>query len=180
MLEYAKKHESKLRELFLDTAFDFFYKYEIYMAYREPFELPKDTYNSHHFVSIYNNLILGMIEYQISRSENSVHGLHIVHFGGKDASYPYIFGKDVMTAIKDIFEKYRFNKLSFSVIQGNPIEQSYDRLIKQYNGRIVGIREQEVRLIDGRLYDVKEYELLAKNYFAKYTKKNYLPNTKED
>jgi hypothetical protein len=26
---------------------------------------------------------------------------------------------------------------------------------------VVGIREQETRLIDGRLYDVKEYELLA-------------------
>jgi hypothetical protein len=73
----------------------------------------------------------------------------------------------VITAIKDIFEKYRFNKLNFTVARGNPIEKTYDKLIKRYNGRIVGILEQEARLIDGRLYDVKEYELLADRYFGR-------------
>jgi hypothetical protein len=136
------------------------------MCYYEPLELPTNTYNSNHFVSVYNNDILGIIDYQIRRVENSVWGLCIIHFGGPCAPHPYVFGKDAMTAIKDIFETYRFNKLNFSVVRGNPIEETYDKLIKKYNGRIIGIREQETRLIDGKLYDVKEYEILAERYFG--------------
>lgn len=127
MLEYAKKYEDRLREMFFDIAFDQFYRFEEYAVY----------------------------------------GLHIIHFGGSCASNRYVFGKDVMTAIRDIFEKYRFNKLNFTVVRGNPVEKTYDKLIKRYNGRIVGIKEQETKLIDGRLYDVKEYELLAERYFGR-------------
>jgi hypothetical protein len=167
MLEYAKKYEDKLRELFFDVAFDHFYMFEQFTVYRETFELPKDTWASNHFVSVHSGIILGMIGYQIQRPENSVGGLHIIHFGGPQAPNAYIFGKDVMTAIKDIFEKYRFNKLNFTVVRGNPIEKTYDKLIKRYNGRIVGIMEQETKLLDGRLYDVKEYEILASRYFER-------------
>jgi hypothetical protein len=167
MLEYAKKYEDKLRELYLDIAFDPYYKFEQYTVYRETFKLPEDTWSANHFVSIHNKNILGMIGYQIKRTENIVQGLHIVHFGGPRAANPYTFGKDVITAIKDIFEKYHFNKLNFSVIRGNLIEKTYDKLIRKYNGRIVGIKEKETMLIDGRLYDVKEYEILADRYFGR-------------
>jgi hypothetical protein len=167
MLEYAKKYEDKLRELFLDVAFDPFYQFERYMVYRETFKLPEDTWNAHHFVSVYNNTVLGMIGYEIKRPENAVRDLRIIHFGGHQAANRYIFGKDVITAIKDIFEKYHFNKLNFSVVRGNPIEKTYDKLVRRYNGRIVGVMEQETKLIDGRLYDVKEYEILASRYFGR-------------
>jgi hypothetical protein len=165
MLEYAKKYESRLKELFCDIAFDLYYKYEAYMCYRSDFVLPDNTYNSHHFVSVFNGEVLGYISYDIKRPENSVWGLHIIHFGGKDASNPVVFGKDVMTALRDVFETYCFDKLNFIVVHGNPIEKTYDKLIRRYNGRIVGIKEQETRLIDGKLYNVKEYEILAANYF---------------
>jgi hypothetical protein len=170
MLEYAKKHEDTLRALFLDTAFDPFYRFEEYAVYRCIFELPKDTYNANHFVSVYNTDILGMIGYQIRRAENAVEGLNIIHFGGPYAPHRYIFGKDIITAIKNIFETYHFNKLNFTVVRGNPMEKTYDKLIRRYNGRIIGIKEQETRLIDGRLYDIKEYELLAQRYFMKKSK----------
>jgi hypothetical protein len=167
MLEYAKKYEDKLRELFLDIAFDPYYQFEQMSIYRETFKLPEDTRAANNFVSVYAGNILGAVGYQIRRAENDVYGLYIVHFGGPQASNRYIFGKDVITAVKDIFEKYRFNKLNFTVVRGNPIEKTYDKLIKRYNGRIVGVREQETRLIDGRLYDLKEYEILADRYFGR-------------
>jgi hypothetical protein len=172
MLEYAKKYEDKLRELFFDVAFDPFYQFEQLVSYRDTFELPKDTWAANNFVSVFKGNILGITGYQIRRVENAVYGLYIVHFGGPEAPHRYVFGKDVMTAIKDIFEKYRFNKLNFTVVRGNPIEKTYDKLIKRYNGRIVGIKEQETRLIDGKLYNVKEYEILAANYFISRRNKN--------
>jgi hypothetical protein len=168
MLEYAIKYEDKLRQLHLEIAFDPFYQFEQLTNYRDTFELPKDTWSANNFVSVYEGNILGITGYQIRRVENAVYGLYILHFGGPEAPHRYVFGKDVMTAIKDIFEKYRFNKLNFTVVRGNPIEKTYDKLIKRYNGRIVGVREQETMLIDGRLYDVKEYEILAKKYFANF------------
>jgi len=165
MLEYAKKHEDNLRKLFYDVAFDPFYKFEQFTTYRESLKLPDDTWGANHFVSIHNGEIIGMVGYFIKRPENLVEGIHIVHFGGPAASNFYIFGKDVLTAIKDIFEKYAFNKINFCVAIGNPIEKTYDKLIKRYNGRIVGIKRQEIKLIDGKLYDKKEYEILASDYF---------------
>jgi hypothetical protein len=167
VLEWAKKHEDKLKELFFDVAFDPFYQFEQLASYRDTFELPKDTLSANNFVSIYEGNILGIAGYQIRRIENAVDGLYIVHFGGPEAPHRYVFGKDVMTVIKGIFEKYCFNKLNFTVVRGNPIEKTYDRLVKRYNGRIVGVRERDIKLIDGRLYDIKEYEIMADAYLQK-------------
>jgi hypothetical protein len=166
VLEYAKKYEDELKKIFLEIAFDPYYKYECYGCYFERLELPDNTCEANHFVSIYNNNIIGLINYKIKRIENFAYGLHIVHFGGKDASNNYIFGKDIMTSINDIFEKYSFNKLSFDVIRGNPVEKTYDKLIINYGGRIVGIREEEIKLMDGKIYDIKEYEILSRNYYS--------------
>lgn len=75
-----------------------------------------------------------------------------------------IFGRDLGKALTDIFEKFNFNKLKFSVVVGNPIEKSYDRMIQKYGGRVVGIFREDARLIDGNLYDVKQYEILRSDY----------------
>jgi hypothetical protein len=40
----------------------------------------------------------------------------------------------------------------------------YDKFIKKYNGRVVGISKESVRLTDGEFYDVKEYEILKDKY----------------
>ena len=167
MLKYAKPYEDRLRQLFDDIAFDDYYQFEQFMAYRETFKLPDDTYSENDFVSLHGNDVIGFIGYRIKRPENAVWGLQIVHFGGPEAPHKFIFGKDVYTAIDDIFRKYSFSKINFGVIVGNPIEKTYDKLIKQYNGQIVGTRKQDILLIDGKLYDVKEYELFAVDYFLR-------------
>lgn len=166
MLECAKKHEDKLKQLFIDIAFDPFYQFEQYSVFRETFKLPEDTWNANHFVSVLNNEVIGMVSYQIKRIENAVSNLHIVHFGGRAAQNNYTFGKDAITAIRDIFEKFSFSKISFSVVIGNQAEKTYDRMVKRYNGCIVGIKKQEVKLLDGKLYDKKMYEILADDYFS--------------
>jgi len=45
MLDYAKKYEEKLRQLFLDSDFDLFYKYSDLSNYRETFKLPENTWD---------------------------------------------------------------------------------------------------------------------------------------
>jgi hypothetical protein len=166
MLEYAKKHEAELINLFHDTAFDPFYDFHRYSVCYSTWKVPDDTWNSHDFVSTVNGKVIGYIGYSVKRSEFYAESLNIIHFGGKNAKEGFSFGKDVMTAIKDIFERYKFIKLKFVCVIGNPVEKTYDKLIARYGGRIVGIHRNEVRLLNGSLYDVKGYEISAEEYFA--------------
>lgn len=75
-----------------------------------------------------------------------------------------VFAADMGHAIRDIFEKYQFRKLCFSVVVGNPIESSYNKMCLKYSGRIVGIRKKNARLIDGNFYDEKLYEIFKEDY----------------
>ena len=57
-----------------------------------------------------------------------------------------------------------FRNINFLLVIGNPIEKMYERLVKKYNGRVVGIRKSHTKLIDNKYYDVKEYEVFREDY----------------
>jgi hypothetical protein len=106
-------------------------------------------------------VVIGYIEYNISRTSNSISSLSIINFTDDKVT----FAMDLKHVLTDIFEKYKFRKINFSVIIGNPIEKSYDKMVKKYGGRIVGTYKDDVVLIDGEYYDRKTYEILASDYF---------------
>ncbi|GHT72765.1 hypothetical protein FACS1894110_27060 [Spirochaetia bacterium] len=141
MIDYAKKYENELRAKFYDIAFDPFYKFAIYTPWRNDFEIPNSTYDYHSFVSINGYNIIGYIAYRINREDDSVYRMQIINFI-KDRSF--LFGKDAFTCAKNIFDAFNFRKLTFDVIIGNPIEKTYDKIIKKYGGRIVGTKEKEM------------------------------------
>lgn len=70
--------------------------------------------------------MIGYIKYNINRSDNSCSGLCIYNFTDNKAT----FGMDLGHALQDIFDKFKFRKLTFCVAIGNPIEKSYDKMIK--------------------------------------------------
>ena len=107
--------------------------------------------------------MIGYIGYHIDRSAEVVDVLNIINFPENRV----VFGMDAGQALKDIFEKFNFRKLVFMVVIGNPIEKSYDKMIQRYGGRVVGIQKQQTKLIDGKFYDVKLYEILAEDYFRR-------------
>lgn len=160
MLDIALKYKDELNKLYINTWYNEKYKY---YNYRSFYELPKfdeSTWDGHDFVSLNKKgEIIGAIGYSINRPTESVCGLGILNFTDDPA-----FGKDVLQAIQDIFEKFNFRKLSFCVVIGNPIEKTYDRLAAKYGGRIVGIEKEETKLADNRYYDVKRYEILREDY----------------
>lgn len=156
MLDLAIKYREQLQQLMYDTWMNEKYKFWNCTNYSEKFELAENTWNYHQFVSVdKDGNVIGYIGYSIDRESDYVCGLNIINFSDNKA----VFGCDAGRAIKNIFEKYKFRRLEFSVIIGNPIEKAYDRLVKKYGGRIVGIYEKRVRLIDGRFYDEKLYEV---------------------
>ncbi len=162
MLEPAIKYKEQLEKVQYEVWFDDKYKYWNCNVYYNTLQIDTDTWNKHQFVSVKNGEVIGYIAYNISRSDNSVHSLSIMNFSDNKAA----FGMDLGRALKDIFERYKFRKLNFTVVIGNPIEKSYDKMIKKYGGRIVGTYKADVKLIDGEYYDKKSYEILADEYFA--------------
>lgn len=170
MLEVAQLHESELKDNFHRTWFKDKYKYYYADTFCSEFKVESNTWDRHQFVSLQHSKydsgeiadteVIGYIEYDINRRTNNVHSLAAINFSNYKT-----FGIDLGDSVCDIFEKFKFNKLNFSVIVGNPIEQSYDKLIEKYGGRIVGYFEKEVKLIDGEYYNEKLYEITAENYF---------------
>lgn len=161
MLDLALKHKDELQKLYINTWYQEKYKYYNYNAYCSVPEFKDSTWEAHDFVSINNKgEIVGYICYSINRQANIVYGLGIINFTDDAIT----FGKDLRQAIKDIFEKFNFHKLSYSVVIGNPIEKQYDKLTLKYGGRIVGIEKQDTKLFDNKYYDVKRYEILREDY----------------
>lgn len=159
--------KNELEELYKTTWFDDRYMYFHNGVYADNLQISDNTYKCHQFASIYNGNVIGYIGYAVSRPDDAVAGIAAIHF--MDTPYSnssIVFGVDLYHALRDIFEKYKFRKISFTVTRGNPIEKSYDKLIKKYGGRIVGVYHKDVRLTDGEYHDQKIYEIMAEDYFC--------------
>lgn len=127
MLEPAIKYKEQLEKAQYGIWFDDKYKYWNCDVYYKTLEIDSDTWNRHQFVSLdKEGNVIGYISYNISRADNSVHSLSIMNFSDNKI----VFGMDLGQSLKDIFEKYKFRKLNFTVVVGNPIEKSYDKMIK--------------------------------------------------
>lgn len=165
MLEPAISHAEELQFKYRITWFDDYYKFANYAPYCMTLKIEDVTINKHQFVSVYGGNIIGLIQYEIDRFTNNVSGLCIMNF--YPGQSPFVFAKDLGDCIRDIFEKFKFNKINFSVIVGNPIEPTYDKLVKKYGGRIVGIKKKDKKLFDGKLYDLKLYEIERDEYIKR-------------
>jgi hypothetical protein len=164
MLEFAKKYEEQLKQIYYNTVFDDSLKWEWLGEGREWGEPKDNTYEYHNFVSTHKGKILGKMGYHKDTVVRKADGFYCCHFTDDNG---FIFMKDLLTCLKEIFDKFGMNKLSYCVVIGNPIESKWDKLTKKFGGRVIGIKEQDVVLQDGKLYDIKEYEILARDYFNK-------------
>ena len=166
MLQPAIKFKQEIERLQYETWFSEKFKYWNADLFYDNIEITEDTWNKHQFVSVYDGQVIGYIEYDIARNTRHVRNISILNFSC-DPRSKAVFGADLYRAIKDIFELYKFRKIQFSIIIGNPVEQSYDRLVHRLGGRIIGVYKDDVVLIDGQYYDRKLYEICASEYFDK-------------
>ncbi len=160
MLKPAQFYTDELQHLFRKTWFDDKYLFYHNGCYYEEFLPEESTVNDHQFVSVARCDVIGFIGYSVDRAANVVFDLNIINFTDDKIT----FSKDVMQAIDDIFCKFNFNKIEFNVYIGNPAEKMYDKFINKCGGRIVGTYTKHCKLADGRLYDLKMYELFKDGY----------------
>ena len=162
MLDIAINYVEQVKQKFRSTLFKERYKYWTATNYSEEWNPIESTWVDHQFVSVRNGEVIGYIGYGIDRTSGDVvHNLNIINFEEKPS---ITFARDLGQVLIDIFEKYNFRKLSFYVVVGNPIEKSYDKMCERYGGRIVGVKRKNTRLIDGKYYDEKLYEILKEDY----------------
>ena len=175
MLDLAYKHEKELQELMMDTWYDEKYMFYHYGIHHDIYTNDENDWNSRQFVSLDSKgKVIGYISYEIIRTSDFANGFGAINFSDNKV----IFGKDLMQVIDDIFCKFNMRKLQFCVVCGNPIEHTYDRLTKQYGGRIIGIRKKQVKLLDNQYYDDKLYEIFREDYItAKESKHGKRNNT---
>lgn len=159
MVDVALNHADKLQNEFRKTWFVDKYKYYNFDSYYEEYKPSIDTWNKMEFVSIYKDKLIGYISYNIDRCTNNCYGLRIINF----TESPGIFGVDLYKVLRDIFFKFKFNKLKWSVAVGNPAEEGYNKIINKIGGRIVGVYKQDIKLWDGSVVDAKVYEILRKD-----------------
>ena len=161
MLKPAILYKKELQELMISTCwFNEKYKY-FNQGYEITEEFVDNTEKQHQFVSVdKDNKICGMIFYYVDRKTRSVCGLNAASF---DVN-PFVFGKDVIQAIDDIFNKFKFHKMCFGVVVGNPIEPTYDRLCAKAGGKVAGYYRDDAMLMDGSYADIKVYEIMRDEY----------------
>jgi len=171
MLKPAYSYKDKLQEIYNTTIFNDKYKYYNFNDYWDyEIKLSNDSWNNIEMVSVdKSNNILGFFRATISRSADKISDLGILNFYEPNI----IFSRDLREFIVNIFDKYNFRKISFCVVVGNPIEKMYDKYIEKYGGNIIGTKKQDTKLIDGKYYDVKFYEIF-KDEFDKARTRNTL------
>jgi len=162
MLRPAYIYQSKLQEEYNKTIFNDKYKYYNFVNYWDYIiKLTESSWNDIEMVSIdKDDNVLGFFRANISRESDKIQSLGIINFYDKN----FVFSRDLYQFLVDLFDKYNFRKIEWTVVVGNPAEHMYDKVINKYGGRIVGIKEKGTKLIDGLYYDVKLYEIFKEDF----------------
>jgi hypothetical protein len=141
VIEAADKYEKELQDLKCPDD-DFWYRYEY------PVQLVRQN-----FVSVYGGRVIGKISIVVNEAADTVAEISQMVLSD---SHRYMFGKDVMLFARYLMEKYR--KITFTVMEGAPIEEFHDRRAKRLGWNIAGVLCKEVKDRDGEWRDVKIYE----------------------
>ena len=174
MIELAAKYRNEVDALWADRVLDDDAKYEFTsprMSGPEWDKLSDFNYDQICFVSTTTNpdngekIILGEIGYYVNDYAKLVNSFYCIRFKNKGISdNGAIFMKDMLTVIYNIFNKYGFNKMEYSVAVGNPAEKQWDEFTKRANGSVVGTFHKSLCLADRKIYDNKYYELFKEDF----------------
>ncbi len=162
MLKPAVLYEEQLKAVYSSIAFEEKYKFHNQSNYFDfDISLETNTWNKIQFVSVdQNDKIIGFLSASIDRGDEVVRSLLVINF----CEINYVFSKDFYTFLDDLFTKFNFRKVKFSVVVGNPAEEMYDKYIKKYGGSVIGVAKKDVRLQDNKYYDCKLYEIFREDY----------------
>jgi hypothetical protein len=164
MLKLAFSYKEKLNQPWQSVIFNEKYQFYNYgNSWNYKIELSENSNDSMEMVSVdAEDNVIGYIAAAIDRYTNKISNICAINF----EEVNFTFAKDFYQFLSDLFTKYKFRKIEWRVIIGNPAEKLYDKIIGKYGGRIVGVRYQSTITTDGILRDEKEYEIFKSDYDA--------------
>lgn len=161
MLKPALLHRDQLLDKEALCMFDLEYQYYSSWAGFTLTDIKNDNWEVHQFVSVdKDNNIIGYIVYSIDHNTLSAHSFGIISFDRGNL----IFMKDVYQVIYDIFFKYNLNRLEWFCYADNPAVRGYRNFIKRVGGKECGYKTRNVMLIDHKLHDTVEFEILKEDF----------------
>lgn len=160
MLALAIQYAGQLQECYQATLLNEKYRFYWQGSARSYFvPLEQDDSRKLQYVSVgaYGN-VLGFFECNLNHDTATAYNLTAMRF---TPEYEPEFAADMYCFVVELlFKRYGINRAVFNVIVGNPAERLYDGICNKYGGRVIGTFSQETRLQDGKLYDVKYYEMM--------------------
>lgn len=121
----------------------------------------ENNYDGHQFVSVdKDDNVIGYIAYNVDWAAMSADRFGIISFNKGSIE----FAKDLYKAICDLFNVYHMNRVSWCAFVDNPAVRGYRNFIKKHGGRECGYHRQKVKLMDGKLHDSVEFEILAEEF----------------
>lgn len=78
-----------------------------------------------------DNKVIGYIAYDIDWYSSCASNFGLLSFDKGNA----IIGKSLFEVLDTLLNDYKLHRISWRMVGGNPVEKSYDRFCKKYNGR---------------------------------------------
>ena len=162
MLKLAYPYQDKLNKMWQSVVFEDKYQYYNYGAHWDyDIKVDGSSWDRIQMVSVdSDDEVVGYFVATCDRAVNKISTIGAINFGDLNL----MFSKDCYTFISNLFDKFRFRKIEWCIVVGNPAENMYDKFSELYGGKIVGIQRESTIISDGTVCDVKEYELLRQDY----------------
>ena len=155
MLKPAIMYKQEIEKEFMNHVYsnDFF----LYSGYAGSNELPnielKDNYYQWAIIDERTEKVIGYFAYYIDRENDTVSRFGLFSFDRGNIR----IGRDVYEKMIELIEFHR--RVEWRMIGGNPVQNSYDRLCKKYNGNRVHLHAV-TKDENGKWHDEYIYEII--------------------
>ena len=161
MIKSAHSYKEKLEKQIYESWYNLQNQYWNYGCSDGVVKLSEDNWSNHQFVSIgKDDNVEGYITYAIDHQSLKSYGWGNISF----TKGSLIFAKDLYQIIYDVFFKYNLNKIEFCAYTDNPAIDAYRKFLKKVGGNSIGVRHQSNMLLDHKLHDTEEFEIMKGNF----------------
>lgn len=159
MLKPAQLYKDELNKKMIEGWYDIDNMYYHSSPASYSIDLSDNNLESHSFVSISKEEIVGYISYCVDYQVMSADNFGFISFDKGNIT----FIKDTFQLIKDLFYKYNFNRVAWGCYADNPAIRGYRKFIEKFGGREVAYLRQTTKLLDGKIHDSVIFEILKED-----------------
>lgn len=164
MLKRAIQYKSQINNLFIEASDNpknrfFTQSYWEYIP-----KITESNWTNQQMVSVdKSDNVIGWLEAEISVKQHYINNLSVIRFRD-DERYNYTFSKDFHEFFAKLFMHYEYRKINYNSVVDSPNEKWYDEFTMKYGGRIVGVKKEHFAMENGKLCDLKIYELFRNEF----------------